>query len=360
MLPLVDLQAQQRAIAAQLRARIETVLAHGAYIHGPEVAELEAALGARAGTRHCIACASGSAALWLALRALDIGPGDEVITTPFSFVASAGAICLAGARPVFADIEPESRNIDPAHIEARIGPRTRAVLAVDLYGLCADYDAINVIAARHNLPVIEDAAQAFGALYRDRPAGGLATIGCTSFYPSKPLGGYGDGGACFSDNAALAARLRRLREHGRHDGVYTEIGDNARLDTLQAAVLLAKLEIFDAELRAREAVAARYSEALAGLVQVPRIPAHQRSAWAQYTIATPVRDTLRNALQAKGIATATHYARPLHHEPAYATGDALPVAERAAEQVLSLPMHPYLPQAEQERVIAAVRAACAS
>ncbi|HEX4309852.1 MAG TPA: DegT/DnrJ/EryC1/StrS family aminotransferase [Acidobacteriaceae bacterium] len=361
----VDLKAQYRHIGARVDARIRKVMEHQRFILGPEVAELEERLAARVEARHCISCASGTDALLLALMALRIGAAkdgtpDEVITTPFTFFATGEMITLAGARPVFVDIEPVGYNLDPEKIEAAITPRTKAILPVSLYGQAAEMDAINTIAEKHGLAVIEDAAQSFGALYRGRHSGNLSTIGCTSFFPSKPLGCYGDGGACFTHDDALAEAMRELRNHGQ-SGRYrhTRIGINGRLDTLQAAVLLAKLEVFDEELTARAENADRYTALLKDAVHTPRVLPNRTSAWAQYTIEVEDRAAVQSALEAAGIPTAVHYPVPLHLQPVYAEmglqRGSFPVAERAAERVLSLPMHPYLGPAEMESVAGAVR-----
>ena len=259
----IDLKAQQARIEAEIQARIQAVLAHGRYIMGPEVAELEQRLADYVGVRHCVGVSSGTDALLVALMALDVGPGDEVITTPFTFVATAEVIALLGAVPRFIDIDPVTYNLDPGRIESAIGPKTRAIMPVSLYGQCADMDAINAIAARHGLPVIEDAAQSFGATYKNRRSCGLSTIGCTSFFPSKPLGCYGDGGACFTDDERLATLMRQVMNHGQ-DKRYSHprLGINGRLDSLQAAVLLAKMGIFPDEVERRAAAGARYTALL--------------------------------------------------------------------------------------------------
>lgn len=367
----VDLKAQYGHIGARVDARIRRVLEHQRFILGPEVTELEERLAARVGARHCISCASGTDALLLALLALEIGPGadghpDEVITTPFTFFATGEMTTLAGGRPVFADIEPVGYNLDPEKIEARITPRTKAILPVSLYGQTAEMDAIHQIAARHGLAVIEDAAQSFGALYRGRHSGNLSTIGCTSFFPSKPLGCYGDGGACFTNDDALARAMLELRNHGQ-EGHYrhTRIGINGRLDTLQAAVLLAKLEFFDEELTARAEIADRYTALLKDAVHTPRVLPERTSAWAQYTIEVEDREAVEASLKSAGIPTAVHYPTPLHLQPVYAEmarkmgwgRGSFPVAERAADRVLSLPMHPYLQPAEMEEIAEAVKGA---
>jgi UDP-2-acetamido-2-deoxy-ribo-hexuluronate aminotransferase len=368
----VDLKAQYRRIGARVDARIAKVMEHQRFILGPEVAELEERLAARVGAKHCISCASGTDALLLALMALGIGSAsggdaaDEVITSPFTFFATGEMISLAGARPVFADIEPAGYNLDPGKIEAAVTPRTKAILPVSLYGQAAEMDAINAIAERHGLAVIEDAAQSFGALYRGRHSGNLSTIGCTSFFPSKPLGCYGDGGACFTNDDALAVVMLELRNHGQ-EGRYrhARIGINGRLDTLQAAVLLAKLEFFDEELTARAEIADRYTALLKDAVPVPRVLPERTSVWAQYTIEVDDRERVESSLKGAGIPTAVHYPTPLHQQPVYselsrAMGwrrGSFPVAERAAERVLSLPMHPYLGPAEIEQVTEAVKIA---
>jgi UDP-2-acetamido-2-deoxy-ribo-hexuluronate aminotransferase len=362
----IDLKAQQARIEADVNARIQAVLAHGRYIMGPEVAELEERLADYVGVRHCIGISSGTDALLVALMALEIGPGDEVITTPFTFVATAEVIALLGAVPKFVDIDPATYNIDPALIEAAIGPKTRAIMPVSLYGQCADMDAINAIAGRHGLPVIEDAAQSFGASYRGRRSGALSTIGCTSFFPSKPLGCYGDGGACFTDDDRLATLMRQVMNHGQ-DKRYSHprLGINGRLDSLQAAVLLAKLDIFADEVERRGAVGARYSELLQaggarsvadardGLL-TPHVAAHNTSVYAQYTVQADDRDAVIARLGAADIPTAVHYPIPLNRQGAYAhfcCPDCTPHADRAAARVFSLPMHPYLSVADAERVV---------
>jgi UDP-2-acetamido-2-deoxy-ribo-hexuluronate aminotransferase len=367
----VDLKAQYRRIGARVDARVRRVMEHQRFILGPEVAELEERLAARVGAKHCISCASGTDALLLAVLALEIGRGeggapDEVITTPFTFFATGEMITLTGARPVFVDIEPVGYNLDPEKMEAAITPRTKAIMPVSLYGQTAEMDAINDMAARHGLAVIEDAAQSFGALYRGQHSGNLSTIGCTSFFPSKPLGCYGDGGACFTNDPALAEALRELRNHGQAARyLHTQVGINGRLDTLQAAVLLAKLEVFDEELTARTEIANRYSALLQGAVHTPHVLPERTSAWAQYTIELEDRDAVQAALEGAGIPTAVHYPTPLHLQPVYAelartmgwTRASFPVAERAAERVLSLPMHPYLTPGQIEEIVEAVKVA---
>jgi len=362
----IDLKTQYRRLKPPIDARIQTVLDHGQYILGPEVRELEDRLAARTGAKHCISCASGTDALLLAMMALGIGPGDEVITPPFTFFATGEMIALLGATPVFADIDPATYNIDPQKIEAAITPRTRAIMPVSLYGQPAQMDAINAIAARHNLPVIEDAAQSFGALHNGRHSGNLSTIGCTSFFPSKPLGCYGDGGACFTNDDALATGMFELRNHGQDCRYHhTRIGINGRMDTLQAAILLAKLDVFDEELLARYEVANRYTVLLKGEVRTPSISPGSTSVWAQYTIEVDERRAVESAMREAGIPTAVHYPVALHLQPVFSPlsqqfglgPGSFPHAERAADRVLSLPMHPYITPSDIERVTDAVKAA---
>ena len=350
----IDLKTQYRRLKPVIDERMMRVLAHGQYILGPEVAELEAALARYAGTRNCIAASSGTDTLLIALMALGIGRGDEVITVPFTFVATGEMIALAGATPVFVDIDPRTWNIDPAQIEAANTPRTRAIMPVSLYGQCADADAINAIAARHGIPVIEDAAQSFGASYGGRKSCHLSTIGCTSFFPSKPLGCYGDGGALFTDDDALATAMRQIARHGQDRRYHhVRVGMNSRLDTLQAAILLPKLAILDEEIRQRQQVAAAYAQHLAEAgVEPPTVEAHNLSVYAQYTIRVEDREAVQARLKEAGVPTAVHYPLPLNRQPAVADENAqLPVGDRAAREVLSLPMHPYLSDAQIAMVV---------
>jgi UDP-2-acetamido-2-deoxy-ribo-hexuluronate aminotransferase len=369
VMEFVDLKAQYRHLKSQIDHRIQIVLDHGRYILGPEVRELEEQLAARVGVRHCVSCGSGTDALLMALLALGIRPGDEIITAPFTFFATGEMITLAGGTPIFIDVDPATYNIDARGIEAAITPRTRAIMPVNLFGQPADMDAVNDVAARHKLPVIEDAAQSFGAIYRGRHSGNLGTIGCTSFFPSKPLGCYGDGGACFTNDDSLAETLIELRNHGQSARYHhSRIGINGRLDTLEAAVLLAKLEVFDQELTARAEIADRYTALLREVVQIPHMEADRSSVWAQYTIETDDRNELANALEEMGIPTAVHYPVPLHQQPVYAELAAqkgwmpgsFPAAERAAKRVLSLPMHPYLAPTEIENIADMIRSAVAT
>jgi len=356
----VDLKAQYKRIKESVDARIHAVLEHGQYILGPEVTALEAELAGRTGSRHCISCASGTDALLIALMALGIGPGDEVITSPFTFIATVEMIALLGATPVFVDIDPQTWNLDPSKVASVITPRTRAVMPVSLYGQCADFDAI--CEATGGLPVIEDAAQSFGATYNGRPSCNLSNIGCTSFFPSKPLGCYGDGGACFTNDDELAAIMLEVRNHGQASRYHhVRLGLNGRLDTMQAAVLLAKLEVFEDELLRRAEVAARYDERLKDFVQIPWIAAGNRSVYAQYTIEVDGRECVANAMGQEGVPTSVHYPVPAHLQPAFHSlgvrEGSFPVAEKAAERVLSLPMHPYLKSEDQNRICAALQRA---
>ena len=356
----VDLKTQYAALRGRIAERLQRVLDHGQFIMGPEVKELEDQLAACVDARHCITVASGTEALLIALMALELKPGDEVITTPFTFAATAEMIVLAGCRPVFVDIEADTCNLDAALVQAAVTSRTRAIMPVSLYGQVADMDELNAVAARHGLAVIEDAAQSFGASYKGRRSCALSTFGATSFFPSKPLGCYGDGGALFTDDDALAQAAREIRVHGQSARyAHTRLGVGGRLDTIQAAVLLAKLERFGWELERRAAIGARYQSLLAAIPGVERIVVRgdRNSVWAQYTIKLDARDHVQAALQAAGIPTAVHYPKPLHRQPAYAAygpPQACPVSERAAARVLSLPMSADLSEADQDRVVAAL------
>jgi UDP-2-acetamido-2-deoxy-ribo-hexuluronate aminotransferase len=359
----VDLKVQYAALHDSIHARMQKVLDHGQFIMGPEVAELEKTLAAYTGSKHCISCASGTEALLIALMALDVKPGDEVITTPFTFVATAEVMVLLGAKPVFVDVEPDTCNIDVEKIENVITSRTRAILPVSLYGQPADMDEINAIAARHGLAVIEDAAQSFGATYKGRQSCNLSTIGCTSFFPSKPLGCYGDGGALFTNSDALATAMREIRVHGQSGRYHhTRIGLGGRMDTLQCAVVLAKLERFEWEVRQREKIGRRYDALLseAGGVTTLALRPDRTSVYAQYTVLADERDKLQAHLQACGIPTAVHYPTPLHRQPAYAehgNGVTFPVSESLSAQVISLPMYPDLTPGTQDRIVEALRRA---
>lgn len=355
----IDLKTQSKRIEERLFERFKAVLDHGAYIMGPEITELERALAKFTGAEHALAVASGTDALLIALMALGIGAGDEVITTPFSFFATAEVIALLGAKPVFVDIDPVSYNIDASLIEAAITPKTKAIMPVSLYGQCADFDEINAIAKKHRLTVIEDAAQSFGAVYKDKKSCGVTTIGCTSFFPSKPLGCYGDGGACFTNDAELANRMNEIRTHGQSKRYYhTRLGINGRLDTLQAAILLEKLAIFPEEVELRQQVADRYQQLLPAEVKKPVIKQHNKSVFAQYTIEVSNRDVVQHELQKRGIPTAVHYPLGLHEQPVfkelYPGAQAFPHTENAARRVMSIPMHPYLTLEDQQKICKAL------
>ena len=364
-LEFIDLKSQYAALKDRIAERMQRVLDHGQYIMGPEVAELEQRLAALTGAKHCITVASGTEALLIALMALDLKPGDEVVTTPFTFAATAEMIVLLGFVPVFADIEPDTCNLDAALIEAKITPRTRAIMPVSLYGQCADMDAIDAIAARHGLAVIEDAAQSFGASYKGRKSGNLSTFGCTSFFPSKPLGCYGDGGAVFTNDDALAQAAREIRVHGQSARyTHTRVGVGGRMDTLQCAVVLAKLERFEWEIAQRKALGARYAELLTDVpgVGLLGLRPDRDCVWAQYTVFVERRAAVQAALQAQGIPTAVHYPRPVHHQAAYARYAAAsdcPHSVSAGERVLSLPMSADLSADDQRRVVAALAGALA-
>jgi dTDP-4-amino-4,6-dideoxygalactose transaminase len=364
-IPFIDVAAQRRRLGPAIDDAVARVLGHCQFIQGPEVHVLEAELAAFCGARHAIGCASGTDALLLVLMAWQIGRGDAVICPSFTYHATAEMVALLGATPIIADVLPDSFNLDPASCERavitakRLGLKPRAIIPVDLFGLPADYDAIAAVAATHELLVLDDAAQAFGARYRGKGIGTLAAATATSFFPAKPLGCYGDGGAVFTDDDALAARVKSIRFHG--EGIdrseAARVGITGRLDTIQAAVLIEKLKIFPEEIEARNLVAARYSAALADVAMVPRVGNESTSVWAQYTIRLRAgkRDLLAAALKAHGIPTAIYYSKPLHRQPAYrhfplAEGG-VPVSDRLAEEVLSLPMHAYLAPPVQDRII---------
>lgn len=345
MIEFIDLKAQQALIKDKIDANIQRVLAHGQYILGPEVAELEEKLAVFVGAKYCISVANGTDALQIAQMALGIGPGDEVITPGFTYIATAETVALLGAKPVYVDIDPRTYNLDPQLLEAAITPRTKAIIPVSLYGQCADFDAINAIADRHGIPVIEDAAQSFGATYKGKRSCNLTTIACTSFFPSKPLGCYGDGGAIFTSDDELAKVMRQIARHGQDRRYHhVRVGVNSRLDTLQAAVLLPKLEVFEAELTQRLRVAGMYAEALQAVsIAVPFVEAHNSSAWAQYTVQVAERDRVQETLKALGVPTAVHYPIPLNRQPAVSDDlVSLPIGDLVASRVMSLPMHPFL------------------
>jgi UDP-2-acetamido-2-deoxy-ribo-hexuluronate aminotransferase len=358
----IDLKAQYQQNRTAIDERMRRVLEHGHYIMGPEIAELEALLATYVGAKHAITVSSGTTSLEVALRALGVGPGDEVITVPFTWISTAEVIGLVGAKPVFVDIEPATFNINVDLIEAAITPRTKAIMPVSLFGQMPDYDRINAIAAKHNLPVIEDAAQSFGATQRGRRSCGVTLISSTSFFPAKPFGCYGDGGALFTSDDGLAEKMRAIRTHGgikRHH--HPLLGTNGRFDTLQAAVLLAKFPLFQAEVEARARIGARYSSLLrsaASDLRPPKVAEGNTHVYAQYTIRVHDRDALGAKLKEKGIPTAVYYPKCLHEQPVFASsgyrvGD-FPESERASREVISLPMHPFLTEAEQDAVVKAV------
>lgn len=378
----IDLAAQQAIIKEQIDANIQKVLAHGKYILGPEVYELEDRLASYTGAKYCITVANGTDALQIAQMALGVGYGDEVIVPGFSYIATAETPAVLGAKPVCVDIDPDTYNLDPEKLEAAITHRTKAIIPVSLYGQCADFDAINTIAGKHGIPVIEDGAQSFGATYKGKKSCNLSTIGCTSFFPSKPLGCYGDGGAIFTNDEKLAIVLRQVARHGQDRRYHhVRVGVNSRLDTLQAAILLAKLDSFPKEVHERQRVAQQYTEILdvgmqrrselgsdsvyqlsseSPLVRIPKVAPGCTSVWAQYTVQVSERNAVQATLKDAGIPTAVHYPLPLYRQTAFAdlTIDPrdYPHCEAASGQVMSLPMHPYLSKREQIRVARALGA----
>lgn len=361
MIEFIDLKKQQARIKDKLDAAIQRVLSHGQYILGPEVAELEEKLASFVGAKHCITCANGTDALQIALMALGVKAGDEVITPGFSYIATAEAAAVLGAKAVYVDIDANTYNMDPNLLEARITEKTKAIIPVSLYGQCADFDAINAIASKYGIPVIEDAAQSFGATYKGKRSCNLSTVACTSFFPSKPLGCYGDGGAMFTNDDELAVLLRQIARHGQDRRYHhIRVGMNSRLDTIQAAVLLQKLDIFDEEIQLRDAVAKHYTRLLknAGLQTTPYIAELSTSVYAQYTVRVDERSTLQDKLKASGVPTVVHYPIPLNRQPAVADETVvLEVGDEVAQRVLSLPMHPYLECSEIESIVAAIVAA---
>ncbi len=363
-IPFTDLKAQFYQLQEDIRARIERVLGHGQYIMGPEIQELEQELRSFVGVKHALACSSGTDALLMTLMAYGVGPGDAVFTSSFTFISTAEVIALLGATPVFVDIDARSFNIDPVNLEESVSHVKeeniyipRGVIAVDLFGLPADYDPIMEVAEPHGMFVLEDAAQSFGGIYKARRAGNLGHVAATSFFPSKPLGCYGDGGAVFTNDDELAVKLDSIRVHGKGNNQYdnVRIGLNARLDTLQAAVLLSKLQIFTDELQARQRIAERYNAGLKGVVETPLVPDGFKSAWAQYSVLSERREEIQAALNTEGIPTAIYYSKPLHLQTAFAglgykIGD-LPVSEAVAKHIFSLPMHPYLKDTQIDRIV---------
>lgn len=365
----IDLAAQRRRVGSRMDEAILRVVNHGGYIMGPEVKQFEADLSAFCGAKHVISCANGTDALALVLMAKSVKPGQAILCPSFTFAATAEVVAWLGAVPIFVDCLPETFNMDPASLEfgintaRQLGLKPVGVIPVDLFGQPADYDAIEAICAREDLWILCDAAQSFGASYRGRKLGTIGAATSTSFFPAKPLGCYGDGGAVFTNDDELAAIMRSLRVHGQGSDKYdnVRIGMNGRLDTMQAAVLIEKLKIFPDEIAARDRVAKRYNEMLGDVVAVPVVAEGNTSVWAQYTMRVPNRDALAAALKAKGVPTAIYYPKPLHQQTAYSkfpcAGNGVPVSERLAGEVLSLPMHPYLEEAVQDRIIAAVREA---
>ncbi len=366
MLKFIDLSLQQKEIEGALQARMQAVLEHGQYIMGPEVLELESVLADYVGVRHCITVSSGTDALLLALMVLGVGPGDEVVTTPFSFFATGEVIAFLGAKAHFVDISPHTYQMDPNRLESVLHPGIKAIIPVSLYGQTADFTAINALAARYAIPVIEDAAQSFGALHHGKRSGGLSTVGCTSFFPSKPLGCYGDGGACFTDNDRLAEQMRSLRIHGQTQRYcHSHLGVNARFDTLQAAVLLAKWPRFAWEVERREKIGARYTELLSSVCQTPVIAPGNTHVYGQYTIALEDRDSVREALSSQGIPTAVHYPTLIYEQPAWrsdwnASLPDCPHAHWASRHVMSLPMYPDLSIEHQQCIVQSVVSALES
>jgi UDP-2-acetamido-2-deoxy-ribo-hexuluronate aminotransferase len=372
----IDLKRQYETIHPLIDQRIKTVLQHGKFIMGPEIKELEERLASYVGCKYCVSCSSGTDALLLALMAYGVSPGDAIFTTPFTFIATAEVICLLGATPIFVEIDSNTFNIDPQKLMECIESigkgifrasgipkniKPKGIITVDLFGLPAEYDQINQIAKQNKLFVLEDSAQSFGSIYKGKVAGNLTDIAATSFFPAKPLGCYGDGGAIFTNDEVLAKRVHSIREHGKGTHKYDNIriGINGRLDTLQAAILLSKLEIFDSELNKRQEVARYYSEALTDIVKVPYVPDGLKSAWAQYSVLSDKRDQYINRLKESGIPTAIYYPKPLHMQTAFShlghrQGD-FPISEFISERIFSLPMHPYLEQDAQIKIANALR-----
>lgn len=388
-IPFIDLKTQFRQVENRVRKKIDQILEHGQFILGPEVTELEEKLAEFCQVKHAITCSSGTDGLLMSLMALDVGPGDMVFTTPFTFIATAEVIALLGATPVFVDVDPQTYNLDPARLKNLLAElakgqtaalpapiaeqvqagviRPKGIISVDLFGLPAKYDALQDIAQEYGLFLIEDGAQSFGAVYQGKKACSLAQLGCTSFFPAKPLGCYGDGGAVFTDDDALAAELLSIRVHGkgRHKYDNRRIGLNGRLDTLQAAILLAKLDIFPREVEMRSKVAQRYLQGLKAAapgIVLPEVPEGRTSVWAQFSIQVPDRLALQGALRRAGIPTAIYYELPLHLQQAFAhlgyDPGSMPVSEQIAQRIVSLPMHPYLEEKVQDRIIKEVCSAC--
>jgi len=360
----IDLQRQYQEYKQEIDAEMQKLISEAKFIMGPPIAELEETLAQYVGTKHAVSCGSGTDALILALMVQDIQPGDEVITTAFTFIATAEVIAFLKAKPVFIDIKEDTYNIDPSRIEAAITPQTKGIITVDLYGQCADYDAVRSIASKHNLFIIEDAAQGFGAEYKGQKSCSLADMGCTSFFPAKPLGCYGDGGMVFTDNDQKADIMKSIRVHGKGSNKYDNIriGFNARMDTLQAAVLLAKFRHYADEINARQKVSQYYTQNLNESIVKPKILNHNLSVYAQYCIRVPDRQDLQDYLKGQNIPTAVHYPKPLHLQPAFSSlgykeGDC-PIAEAVSKNILALPMHPFLTKEEQDHIISSINTYC--
>ena len=354
----IDLKSRHQLIGDKINARVQQVMDHGQFILGPEVREVEEKLAQYTGSKHCVTVSSGTDSLLIALMALGVGAGDEVITVPYTWISTAEVISLLGAKPIFMDIRPDTWNIDETPLEASITEKTKAIMPVSIYGQCPDMDAINEIAKKYTLPVIEDAAQSFGSTYKGQKSCNLSTIGSTSFFPSKPLGCYGDGGALFTNDDELAEKFRWIRVHGQeHKHHHPILGINGRMDTIQAAILLEILEVFPEEVQKRENLGQTYSAGLDRLygLETPRIGEHNTSVYAQYTILTEQREEIQKSLKEKEIPSVSYYSVPLHLQPVFENlghkeGD-FPVAEKVANQCLSLPMSPYLTQEDQAKVI---------
>ena len=357
----IDLQAQYQEYKAEIDKEVSEVFESAGFIGGPKLANFEKNIAAYTGVKHAIGCSSGTDALLLALMALDIKSGDEVITTPFTFIATAEVIAFLGAKPVFVDIDETTYNIDASKLESVITANTKAIIPVSLYGQCADMDAINAIAAKHNIIVIEDACQSFGAEYKGKKSCALSTIGCTSFFPSKPLGAYGDGGAIFTDDDALAEKMRMLLNHGQNERYkHKYIGINGRLDAVQAAILDVKLRHFEKEVKLREEIGGRYSLLLKDAdVTTPAVKDDRTSVYAQYSVRVKNREAMVAKLSEKSIPTAVHYPMPLHLQEAftylgYKKGD-FPISEAVSEEIMSLPMSPYLTDEQQDFIVDAIK-----
>ncbi len=356
----IDLAAQQARIKKQIDTNIQKVLTHGQYILGPEVEELEQKLAEYVGVKYCISCANGTDALQIAQMALGVSFGDEVITPGFTYIATAETVALLGAKSVYVDVDPKTYNLDPTKLEQAITAKTKAIIPVSLYGQCADFDAINAIAAKYGIPVIEDAAQSFGATYKGKKSCNLSSIACTSFFPSKPLGCYGDGGAIFTNDDELAKVMRQIARHGQDRRYHhIRVGINSRLDTIQAAILLPKFAIFDDEIQLRQKVASIYNKLLkeVGIETTPYIDTCNTSVYAQYTIRVKNRDLVIEHLKKAGVPTAVHYPIPLNKQPAVASAINLPIGDKLSEEVVSLPMHPYLTTEQLSHVAEKIKTA---